>query len=127
MATPKRSSIQTEKLYEIDQTYTTIRYAIKYFSIAISIYFIGQALQPFAGQETFINIFISFLADVKFAVAITLSGAACAWAIVERSLRRRKTDKLQGRIIELESLIDPDRSSSGLMTNGTTNPKDKRP
>lgn len=48
------------------------------------------------------------------------------WAIIERSLRKRKTVKLTKRIEELETKIDPQRTSSGLLSTGETHPDDKR-
>lgn len=85
----------------------------------------GYALRPFAGQVTILSVFFSFLADIKFVAAITLAGGAGVWAVAERILRRRKTEQLQGRIIDLEKRLDPNRTSSELTPQGTTNPKDR--
>ena len=48
------------------------------------------------------------------------------WALIERSLRKRKTVKLTKRIEELETKIDPQRTSSGLLSTGETHPDDRR-
>jgi hypothetical protein len=68
---------------------------------------------------------ISAMAEAKFAIAITLTGAACAWGAVERSLRKRAITNMGSRIEELETIIDPGRSSSGLTQWGGTHPRDK--
>ncbi len=43
----------------------------------------------------------------------------------QRALRLRKTKQLQARITDLETMIDPNRSSSGLQKTGETHPEDK--
>ncbi len=43
----------------------------------------------------------------------------------QRALRLRKTEQLQARITDLETMIDPNRSSSGLQKTGETHPEDK--
>lgn len=52
------------------------------------------------------------------AVPWILMSCAVIWAILERSLRRRKTVYLAARNRMLELQIDPDRSSSGLTGTG---------
>ena len=88
------------------------------------------AIGLFAGQSTGVDLALSLvitaLIELKFVFAIVLTGAACAWAVVERTLRHRKVEKLQGRIRELETEIDPEGSTSGLTQKGKTNPEDKR-
>lgn len=42
----------------------------------------------------------------------------------QERFRERKTRELAARIRELEQLIDPDRTSSGLSPDGNTNPED---
>lgn len=91
----------------------------------MAVYFGGNILAPLAGENTALSLGISLLADLKLSVAITLAGGAAVWAVVERALRHRKTEYLQRRIKELETMIDPGRSSSGLTEEGKTNPNDK--
>ncbi len=115
--------------FATDQFYRTVRTLIKCTTVAVIFYFGFQALQVLAGQDTKLSVALSFaftaLADIKFAAAISVAGGTTAWAILERSLRLRKVDSLQGRIRQLEQTIDPSRSSSGLTTRGTTNPRDR--
>lgn len=125
---PKTSSHIPDRaltLAKIDGVLRLARLVVTFAGICFVILCSGYALRPFAGQVTIVSLVFSFLADIKFAVAVTLAGAASAWAVAERVLRRRKTEQLQGRIIELERRIDPERTSSDLTPQGTTNPRDR--
>lgn len=114
-------------IYRIDQQYRTIRTLFKTIGVVAGLYCLALAIAPFAGRETAVSLAMNFLADVKFALTVTLAGAATAWAVVERKLRERKTQYLQDRIKQLETNIDNNRSSSGLTRTGKTNPRDRRP
>jgi hypothetical protein len=114
----------------IDQQYLTARTAIRGLCWVAAAYFGFGAVGQFAGRSTDIDLALSLvitaLVEIKFLIAIALTGAACAWAAVERTLRHRKVEKLQGRIRELETAIDPERSTSRLTPKGQTNPADRR-
>jgi hypothetical protein len=86
-----------------------------------------QAAVTFAGQTTSLAITaaLSVVADLKVVLCLSLAGLTTAWALAERRLRYRKTEKLQARNQQLEISRDPHRSSSGLTPAGKTNPKDK--
>jgi hypothetical protein len=86
------------------------------------------AIGDLAGQETSLTVStaLSVVGNLKIAFSITLAGSAAAWALIERTLRRRKTETLQNRIISLEKELDPRRSSSSLTSTGKTNPRDRR-
>lgn len=114
-------------IVRINQRYRTVRTLIKGAVIVGCFYLLAQALAPFAGKATVVSLALEILADVKFALTLTLAGTAAAWAVVERYLRQRKTEYLQDRIKDLETKIDPNRSSSGLQRSGKTNPRDRRP
>ncbi|MDF1790252.1 MAG: hypothetical protein P1U88_00005 [Thalassobaculaceae bacterium] len=111
----------------IDQRFRLGRTALRCGAVVGVAWLLGDAVKQFAGEETsiFVSAFFSLVADIKFAVAVTLAGGAAGWAMVERWLRHRKVDQLQGRVRDLELDIDPRRSTSGLTTKGKTNPSDK--
>ncbi|ASP70378.1 hypothetical protein CDO28_01590 [Sinorhizobium meliloti] len=112
-------------LAHIEQGYKTVRTLIKCAAAVGCIYFVTEAIAPLAGKSTAVTIALNLLADIKFAASLTLAGAAVAWAVVERSLRQRKTQYLQDRVISLETTVDPKRSSSGLTRTGKTHPNDR--
>lgn len=111
----------------IDQRYTTTRTLIRAGALVICIWLFGKGLGALAGQETNIavNAALSLIGDFKFALSLTLAGSAAAWGALERALRHRKVEYLQGRITELEKSIDPKRSTSSLTPEGKTNPYDR--
>lgn len=111
----------------IEQLYATVRLCIKWLGIVVVAWQIRCAIGALAGQNTsvMVNAVLSLLGNIQFTAAISLAGAATVWAICERALRHRKVEKMQGRIRELETQIDPKRTSSGLLTTGKTNPSDK--
>jgi hypothetical protein len=113
------------ELYRVDARYSTARTAIRWFFAVLIVGAIGWALQPFAGKNTAVTFFLSFVADLKFVFSVTVALGAAGWALIERGLRYHKTKYLQDRIKKLETEIDPQRSTSGLTRTGRTNPKDR--
>jgi len=57
-------------------------------------------------------------------VSITVTFGAMLLIVRERRLRRKTIENFEARKRKLESMIDSDRSSSGLTTRGDTHPKD---
>lgn len=116
-------------LRRVDQWYLTLRTAIRGGCAVAVAYFGFEALKHFAGESTRVDValslFLSAIAEMKVFALLSLTGAACAWGFLERALRHRKVERMQGRIRELETLIDPNRSSSGLTPAGRTHPEDR--
>jgi len=115
------------ELKRIDERYRTFRTFIRSAVLALSIFFVEQAIVSLSGRSTnvLVTASLGLLADIKFVATITLAGAAIAWAIVERIVRHNMVKKLSKRVKELELRIDPRRSSSGLTPGGSTNPNDR--
>jgi hypothetical protein len=111
-------------LARIEQQYRTLRTFLKVAGGVFAVYLTREALEALAGETTRLAFELSVLADVKFVATVTLAGTATAWAVVERKLRHRKVEQMSGRIKELETRLDSNRSSSGLTPKGKTNPKD---
>lgn len=72
-----------------------------------------------------IGVVVNFLASFKVVFSIALTGSATAWALVERYVRKKTILQLAPYKTRYEMLCDPNRSSSGLALDGTTNAKDK--
>jgi len=117
----------TLEYYRTQQRYSTARTAIKSIAWVAAAFFAFKAVAALAGQSTTValSLILNALVDLKFALAITLTGVACAWAVAERALRHRKVESMQGRLKQLETELDPRRSSSGLTPRGQTNPRDR--
>ena len=86
------------------------------------------AVKELAGETTVANVVIMYFTseDNDYGLPWFLAAIFAAWALFEAKLRRSKTRALQGHIQKLETLIDPNRTSSGLLPTGETNPKDER-
>lgn len=110
----------------IDQRYNTARTLIRVICVVVCVWLIGNSVSQLAGKNTNVAVSaaLSIFADLKFAFSLTLAGCATAWAAIERWLRHRKVEHLQGRVRDLETSIDPSRSTSNLTTKGKTNPRD---
>jgi hypothetical protein len=112
----------------IIERYALARTGVRAGGWSIAMCFAWLAIRDLAGQQTSVTLSaaLSILAEAKVAILVSLTGAASIWAIVERTLRLRKTEYLQNRNIALEKQLDARRSSSGLTPQGKTNPRDKR-
>lgn len=112
-------------LHRVDQLYSTIRAAFRYGALAFGFWCLYLAVDSIAGKTTAFTMALSVLWDVRLVFAFSVAGLAIIWAIAERKLRQRKVAYMQGRIKDLETKIDPQRSSSGLTEKGRTNPRDR--
>jgi hypothetical protein len=116
--------------YRVNQRYLTLRTIIRGGCSVVVAYYGFEALKALAGESTRVDVALSLVlsavAKLEVVILLSLTGVACAWAVVERTLRHRKVERLQGRIRELETRIDPNRSSSGLTPAGRTRPEDRR-
>lgn len=86
------------------------------------------SIEALAGETTSLNflhvVTIEFLSRSLpwWALTIFIS----YWAIKQTRLRKKKTEQLTARIKELETRIDPNRTSSRLLPSGDTHPDDDR-
>jgi hypothetical protein len=79
-----------------------------------------------AGKHTLADIGLKLLANVTISQSVSwaATGGATIWAVSERRLRKKIIHQKAQRIQELEQHIDPDRSSSSLLPDGSTRPED---
>lgn len=86
------------------------------------------SIDALAAETTYLEIFNSVTVELlsKSLPWWALTTVFALWAILERSLRKRKTKKLTKRIEHLETKLDPQRTSSGLLSTGDTHPNDER-
>ena len=112
--------------YLAQQFFAFLRTSVICITVGICFTAMAQALILSAGKETIFKIALSFIGDIRLSIAITLTGLATLWAIYERKTKQRTIGRLTARNKELELIVDPGRTSSGLTSAGTTNPKDRR-
>lgn len=108
---------------------------------AFIVYHISQAVIESAGKWTTIDIKAKAEGTVNYNETVTGACDAYQWPIIlsvgfalaclvyarrQRTLRRNVIERQYGRIQQLESEIDPARSTSGLTARGETNPEDLR-
>jgi hypothetical protein len=115
----------------IDRGFPALAVLFRWAGLAAIAYFASQSIGYLAGQQTdaTISIVVDFL--TKTGCGITVGASlmtgllGIAYGTYERQLRYRKVEYLQGRVRELETLLDPNRSTSGLTPQGRTNPRDE--
>ena len=87
------------------------------------------AIVALSGTTTIADIGLGFrlFADIRVSQVLSwlLTVGGIGYGLSERQLRRRTIKRLQGRIIEGEKRIDPERTSSRLTARGETNLEDK--
>ena len=113
---------------------------IQYGSAVLIFRYIYLSVNSLAGRETFADIKVDwktvmdvvkesgdlnpflYWGIVILAVLVSFGSIIYGWR--ERSLRISNIERMESHISYLETMIDKDRSSSGLTPQGTTNPKD---
>lgn len=101
---------------------------IRYLTWLGLAYFGYVSVDALAGETTYLEVFNSVTVELlsKSLPWWAVTTVFALWAILERSLRKRKTKKLTKRIERLETKLDPQRTSSGLLSTGDTHPNDER-
>lgn len=103
---------------------------IKWSAICFIAWRASVALEALAGKRTLAELGLFLLADLKansafsHLVSILFGGSGIVYGYRERKLRRRDIRRLGSRVVELEKVIDPGRSSSGLTAEGTNRSED---
>jgi hypothetical protein len=99
---------------------------VKWGALVACAFFAYKSIDSLSGRDTFVQLALSLVANLKVNKWIYLIAAGCAtWALGERRLRRKRTKALHRRNKELEKLIHPNRTSSSLPAGGETRPEDK--
>jgi len=98
--------------------------------VCITALFIVRAL---AGKQTFADIRFKAITDfgnnlwlwLGCFLSWALTFLAVTWAFLERYLRKRHIERVSREHSELQKMVDTERRSSHLMTNGNTRPGDE--
>jgi hypothetical protein len=119
-------ALTVRTIEEIAKTARTAIRVVGWCFAALALYWIVDAL---AGRTTslFVRVVLNVLFDIRFVLLLGTTAAAVVWAIVERKLRQRTILRMHPRIKQLETMIDPGRTTSNLTPKGETNPMDNEP
>lgn len=100
---------------------------IKWGGLVWISYYAYLAVEAIAGKITVAEVGVSLLSKIEITVflawAFGVFGIWYGWS--QRNLRRMTIERLQTRIVYLETIIDPGRSSSKLTPRGETRPEDR--
>lgn len=115
------------KFFVLSNIFDVVRLIIKSCFWLSMAYIAYLGLDVIAGKTTVANIIIGYFnsKESDFGAPWVLTLVAFIWAYLERKEKLRKTQELHKRIMELEKRVDPNRTSSGLLPTGETNPKDE--
>ena len=86
-----------------------------------------DVLIAFAGQSTKADVIVQLIADFRLAVVLPwlLAAGGVGYGVRQKQLKEKAVQRLTRRPHELEKIIDPERTSSGLTPRGRTNPEDR--
>lgn len=116
------------QLQLLDILATVVQLGIPWGAACFIAYMGFLSIDALAGKVTFAELGARFIGDVRIneALAWFLSGAFGWYGLNERRLRRKHIERIAPQINELESRLDPKRTSSRLTPHGTTRREDKR-
>jgi hypothetical protein len=110
-----------------EERYRFFRQAVMWCGICILGYLAKDSIVALAGQSTnvIVQMGLKVISDVRVTVSWAVTGGFGLWAFGERKIRQKRVLQLHARIKDLETAIDPDRSTSKLTPEGKTNPQDR--
>ena len=97
------------------------KFAISGLAVVYSIYYgLYRSIEAAQGKTTTIVYLVEWLSKLKIDVCLAwgLAFGSILWGWVERKKRLKERRERDERITKLECQIDPDRTSSGLTTEG---------
>lgn len=105
---------------------SVLRDVAKWAALGFIAYCAYLSVASLAGRSTNADIVVNVLSDIRISQALAwlLAAGGISYGRVQRRLKKGTVERLQGRIKELETRVDPKRSSSGLTVRGDTNPED---
>lgn len=114
-------------MFLISRTTVVISQVVRWGGVVIICWLLKDCIIALAGRKTdvIVGLFVNILADFRFVICFSIAGAAAIWAFIERRLRHKATNRMEGRIKELELKFDKNRTSSNLTKEGKTNPMDR--
>src|SRR5438445_5840650 len=115
---------ERERVLLVARIFDLLKDALRYAFFGWVAWTIYLDVKELAGKSTDASFVFQYLLSKEndyglpwFLVAVTT-----IWALLERRFRHQKTEQLTARTKELEQRLDPNRSSSGLVSTGETHP-----
>jgi hypothetical protein len=111
----------------VEEIGKTVRWAIVGISAFGVAYLLGHAIEALAGKQTDANILVKMLGvfEVSMALSWMAGGAGVIYGRSQAKQKKTTVERLHKRIAELESVMDPGRTSSKLTPRGETNKEDR--
>ena len=124
-ANPETSD--TLRFLTVEKWFSLATHVIKWAGIVSVVYFISSAVSDLAGKTTLANIVVQVLqaGSVREVVSYAIAGGGITYGLLERRLRKSEIRHLGQQKKELESALDPNRSTSQLTESGETRPEDR--
>jgi hypothetical protein len=103
------------------------KYAMVVAGIGVAGHYIVQAITVLSGHQTDVSFVLKILLNLQADrwMAYIVAGSLGAYGWNERRLRRRDIERLTRHTEDLENRIDPKRTSSKLLPDGTTRWEDR--
>lgn len=114
------------RMFVIDRTYDLGSLLVRSIFWAFVTYYIYRSIAVLAGQVTVASVWVSFITKASHGGAARwiFTALLAGWGFIERAFRKQNIRRMSARIKNLESQIDPQRTSSGLTPSGDTHPGD---
>jgi hypothetical protein len=111
----------------VDQVFKLLRQVVAGAIIVMCAYFVFRSVDAIAGKKTELNSFIKGVLDMKIDrwVYLSLAGICGFGWRTERKLRRQTITEQSRHIKLLEARLAPERTSSGLLPDGTAKEEDR--
>jgi len=122
--TAELRALRTARTY--DGWVVVLQYLIRWGAIVFIARYGYFSIAALSGEVTLAEVGISFFGKVEVSVAVawTFGLVGGIYGIRQRKLRKDTVERLQGRISELERIIDKGRSSSRITSRGNSRPED---
>ena len=93
-----------------------LTHLITWVGISVLGFFLYRSVDALAGEQTTADIGLKLVGNLKLSevFAYLFGGGGVAYGVQQKRLRKDEVERLQDRVIKLETAIDPKRSSSGL-------------
>ena len=106
------------------ELFTTIRAAAKWGALVTIALFGYLSVDSLAGKSTEVTGIIGVIASLDRIAPWIVTACALIWGYGERVVRKRTVKNMSAQKKKLERCLDPDVTSSNLLSTGETNPED---